>query len=122
MTNEYSAPKPGTREWEALVSEGWVMSEGDLSNIETIAARGRDPKPTVEEERVAAKLRRESNMPPAPLRRTTANGHFFKLTDEAYQGLRELAAQWGLVRGGGNVTALLELIGQGKLHVVEPDD
>ncbi len=46
-----------------------------------------------------------------------------RLTEEAHQGLRSTSATFGWVHGGeGNVTALMEAIGQGKLVVRYPDD
>lgn len=70
------------------------------------------------------RVRHDMGLPPSPVRRGTKRVvSSMMLSEDAKAGLREVAAAYGYMHGGqGNISALLEAIGQGKLVVRNPLD
>lgn len=140
--------QPGTPEWDELVKDGWVLSADELAKL-TEAAGAQEDEPatkrgdggeskgsgrvfresmTVDEEasdeaKEIESWRRRSGLPPTIVRRGVPHVVAVRITEEAHTSLKEIAASFGWLHGGdGNLTALFEAIGQGKLVVRHRDE
>lgn len=134
--------KPGDPEWDELAAEGYVLTKDDMKRL-TAAAAGEqsgggqsdggerrsfagtytDNEADSEAASVVEGARRQSGLPPTLDKRGAPKIVAVRITHEAHQGLRDVSASYGWVHGGeGNVTALMEAIGQGKLVVRYPSE
>lgn len=114
----------GSAEWNKLAAEGWVFSAEEMANLDQVIAQGLATQLTPTQEEQVNSAREAVGLGPVVVRRQEEVGttriRGINISDDAYAALKVLAREFGQTRAGGNVSALLELIGQGKLKVYKP--